>query len=329
MHLLFGLLLGALVIAALTAAPAPSPVAAQVAPDHDPAGEPVEWPYVLPFFGRQLAERGIRVPLPGGISVQYLYSRQDILINDLELALNDGDFFDAGFIEFGRSRSQAHIALARFDIWVLPFWNVYVLGGGPYTITDTEVITPEVDSQLKQPGGTVGVGTTLAYGIANFFVTADTNFAWNFMETLDGATMTWVVGLRGGYAVKFGKDRHWSFWAGAMHVAVNTDDEGSVRLGDVIESPADVAAEIERSIPGLSPADQVSAQMLADEISANLEDTVVRYRFNKELADPWTLVVGSQFQFDPHWAIRAEAGLFGRWSAMLGAQYRFGIGLPE
>jgi hypothetical protein len=52
----------------------------------------------------------------------------------------------------------------------------------------------------------------------------------------------------------------------------------------------------------------------------------VQYSLNKSLKDKWNFVLGSQFQINKHFMIRAEYGFLGsRTQFMTGLQYRFGL----
>ena len=58
---------------------------------------------------------------------------------------------------------------------------------------------------------------------------------------------------------------------------------------------------------------------LNDETSAT-----VQYSLQKNLKDKWNFVVGSQYQLNKHWMIRAEYGFLGsRTQFMTSLQYRF------
>jgi len=54
------------------------------------------------------------------------------------------------------------------------------------------------------------------------------------------------------------------------------------------------------------------------------ESATVQYSLDKTLKDKWNFVVGSQYQLNKHWMIRAEYGFLGsRVQFMTGLQYRF------
>ncbi|MBK7032582.1 MAG: hypothetical protein IPH49_04820 [Ignavibacteria bacterium] len=56
-----------------------------------------------------------------------------------------------------------------------------------------------------------------------------------------------------------------------------------------------------------------------------LQNATVQYDIDKALAVPTNFLVGLQWEINKEWLVRTEAGLFGRWSAMLNINYRFRI----
>jgi len=52
----------------------------------------------------------------------------------------------------------------------------------------------------------------------------------------------------------------------------------------------------------------------------------VQYSLNKSLKDKWNFNIGSKYQLNKHFMIRAEYGFLGsRQQFMTGLQYRFGL----
>jgi hypothetical protein len=59
----------------------------------------------------------------------------------------------------------------------------------------------------------------------------------------------------------------------------------------------------------------------------NDENTAsVQYELNKKPKDMWNFVIGSQYQINKHFMIRAEYGFLGSRTQFIGGlQYRFGL----
>ncbi|MDH4296834.1 MAG: hypothetical protein OEV74_11175 [Cyclobacteriaceae bacterium] len=64
----------------------------------------------------------------------------------------------------------------------------------------------------------------------------------------------------------------------------------------------------------------------ADAAGSTISTSTVQYSMDKRIKDAWNFIVGSQFQANQHWMIRAEAGFLGSRNQVLGGlQYRFGL----
>jgi long-subunit fatty acid transport protein len=58
----------------------------------------------------------------------------------------------------------------------------------------------------------------------------------------------------------------------------------------------------------------------------NDEQITVQYSLNKRPKDMWNFIVGSQYQLNKHWMLRAEYGFLGSRQQFIGGlQYRFGL----
>jgi long-subunit fatty acid transport protein len=96
---------------------------------------------------------------------------------------------------------------------------------------------------------------------------------------------------------------------------------------------------------GLSPAEQKNPVNIAKYDAANrvlttagtfldklegglstLGTSTIQYSLDKKLKDMWNFTLGTQYQFNRHWMIRAEYGFLGsRDQFIAGLQYRFGL----
>src|SRR3954469_15076227 len=53
-----------------------------------------EYPYLLPIWGKKVAQKGFKLPKSAGMSVQYLWQQSDIDINNLQVGFNNGPKYD-------------------------------------------------------------------------------------------------------------------------------------------------------------------------------------------------------------------------------------------
>lgn len=205
-----------------------------------------------------------------------------------------------------------------------------------------------------------GIGFTPTIGVAGGFLALDMNVAWTDVPQLSKPARTFVFGPRFGKTFRafHNKESNIALWVGGFRVALNSETNGAVNLSDVI-SEDDFGAKVDQGIQrvdnaqqqvdtwwnNLTPAEQSSpvnqakyetanaaleraGQFLssADQALNNIANSSVQYSMDKRPKDLWNFIIGSQYQVNKHWMIRAEVGMFGsRVQAMTGLQYRFGL----
>src|SRR4249920_285671 len=49
-----------------------------------------DYPYLLPIWGKKVAQKGFKLPKSAGLSVQYLGQKSDIDISNLSVGFNNG-----------------------------------------------------------------------------------------------------------------------------------------------------------------------------------------------------------------------------------------------
>src|SRR4051794_41512573 len=86
----------------------------------------VDYPYLLPIWGKKVAQKGFKLPKSAGMSVQYLWQQSDIVINNLQVGFNNGPKYDLDeIIRFDKAQTTTNGVNIRPDFWILPFLNVY------------------------------------------------------------------------------------------------------------------------------------------------------------------------------------------------------------
>jgi hypothetical protein len=291
-------------------------------------GQPYEYKYFFPILGDKAARRGIRFPLPFGLGINYAVIQQDINISDVAIAVNDSEYVDLSkIVKFERVRSNVIGLNARADLWVLPFLNIY--GLGLYGIdADTDVTLSEpfaFNAGASQTSYGGGFGVTGAYGIAGFFLTLDANWTWNKVENLDSPVKTFLLTPRVGKRFRIGPTVLVSAWVGAMRQQIESDTSGSMNLSDAIGEPPD---EFKEKVRGwyeeLGPVKQAAVEGIYNKLQER-GDTIVHYKLDKELSDPWNMLIGAEADFSERVQLRMEVGFIGRTQLILGASYRFGL----
>jgi len=134
--------------------------------------------------------------------------------------------------------------------------------------------------------------------------------------------------------------------SGSLNLAdVIPIDELQIKVDNGLIKVAEAQVNVDDWWGGLSSAEQKNPVNIAkyetanrvigttgevlNSIDGSLSDdnyATVQYELNKELKDKWNFIVGSQFQINKHFMIRAEVGFLGsRQQFMTGLQYRFGL----
>jgi hypothetical protein len=203
-----------------------------------------------------------------------------------------------------------------------------------------------------------GFGMTPTIGVGGGWMALDMNVVWTDVSALDKPVFTFVFGPRLGKSFKFKKERSLAVWAGGFRVKFSSATTGSLLLSEVLPVD-DLQPKVDAGLArvaegqtkvdgwwnGLTPPEQKNPVNIAkhetadralqkagdlfNSMDAALNDdqsASVQYSLNKSLKDMWNFVLGSQYQINKHFMIRAEYGFLGsRTQFMTGLQYRFGL----
>ncbi|MGQ7946079.1 hypothetical protein [Flavobacterium sp. WC2509] len=208
-------------------------------------------------------------------------------------------------------------------------------------------------------GTSFGLGMTPTIGIGGGWLALDMNVAWTDISALDKPAMSFVFGPRLGKTFKLNKpEKNFAVWAGAFRVHLKSGTNGSLALADVL--PLDGAqAKLDEAFTkvndrqvqvddwwnGLSSKDQAKPSNKAKYETANraletagnlltgidgalstAETSTVQYSLEKAPKDMWNFILGTQYQFNRHFMLRAECGFLGtRTQFLTSVQYRFGL----
>jgi hypothetical protein len=229
-------------------------------------------------------------------------------------------------------------------------------------LPDTANVWSEVTSfSSKADFGMTGMGfgMTPTLGVAGGFLAVDMNVIWTSVDALDKPVFSFVFGPRLGKTFRFKKpERNLAVWAGGFRVQISSETKGSLMLSEVLpvddlqtkvdgglDKVTDAQTNVDDWWNGLPPEEQknpvnkakyetanrvieTSANLLTtiDGALSNAETASVQYSLTKRPKDMWNFVLGSQFQINKHFMIRAEYGFLGtRQQLTTGLQYRFGL----
>jgi hypothetical protein len=204
---------------------------------------------------------------------------------------------------------------------------------------------------------TMGIGMTPTIGIGGGWLALDMNCAWSDVDALEKPVFTFVFGPRLGKSFKFKKpEQNIAFWVGGFRVKFSSDTKGSLNLSEVVDMD-ELQYKVDQGIQkvgekqiavddwwtNLTPIEQKNpvneakyntanraldtAGNILNSADAALNDgqsATVQYSLDKNLKDKWNFIVGSQYQLNKHWMLRAEYGFLGsRTQFLTSLQYRF------
>ena len=305
----------------------------------------VEYKYIFPFWGQGAYRKGFDIPYPAGIMANFMWLKQGILIDNLQLGFYNEDrdipLTPIDFIEFGDNINTSWTANTRIDLWLFPFLNVYGIFGYGNSRTEVTLTYPlQFTSVVDQGISTMGVGAMGAFGIGPVWVSIDGNMTWNKPELLEKPVRVSVLGIRVGHTFVFKnrRDRNIAVWAGAMRASMSTETRGEIAMRDALPSSVydrrdefvNNYWEWYNSLDPSKPLDQKKIEA-ADKVLTpivesveNVGDGTVRYGMDKQVKEMWNGIIGAQFQLNKHWMFRTEAGLIGDRKSILGSvNYRF------
>lgn len=289
---------------------------------------------IFPFLGRQAIERGFDLPKPLGLNIVGVVVDQGIDIEALGLSTGTDPVVPIEAVKFGDNRSTVLTTNLRADLWVLPFLNVYGMGGVARANTTVEITEPiAFTSSVDQNGQYLGVGLTGAFGFKRLFTAVDVNWAWTDLEKLEDPVRSRVLSMRLGRSLKVSPRNRLNLWVGTMNVKFATETSGSILLAEAIppetlDGIRDRLENVEDAdwYQDLSPAQKLAVQRLADALlSGDYSDIVVNYELDKAPATKWNLLLGANLDVGKRWSFRTEVGLIGRYSVLLNAVYRLDL----
>lgn len=226
----------------------------------DPGDEkppPVTSGRKLPFLGDLARSRGIELPLPLGAGVVYYHLSRDIAVSDVRIGRNGAAPSSASDFAQLATTSRVDNLNVKFDVWLLPFVNVYAIAGYIWNESETTIevtlppLTPDGPTRRRRvtvptslTGSVGGLGTTLAGGYKSFFAALDVNVARADLG-FDDAFKATVTSLRAGWHGQaaarplrvWANTTYWDTFATATGTVADPDDGGTLKF-EVDQGPA-------------------------------------------------------------------------------------------
>lgn len=315
----------------------------------------VDYSYVLPIMGDKARKAGVDLQKPTGVMLGYFMQNQDLELSNLEVGLCDGcgmaeidDFTDFEYIN-----TKNTVYTFRPDVWLFPFFNVYLQVSRFHSTTNAKLSIPFeliIPTQEKS-GHSAGFGGVLAYGWGPVWASGNFNMAWSKTAGLDKPTQSFINSMRVGTTV-FSKKRKRSasFWLGANYQNYLGSNSGSYDLTELLPDDNPRLEEIKEQLeywqqeisgkyeeycskPINKPKCQIMDQVI-DEFKDRIDDKIsgitppeliINYGYSVSPKEKWNMLAGVQANINRSWQARFEAGFWGRNSFMLNLNYRFGF----
>ncbi|WP_430817663.1 hypothetical protein [Carboxylicivirga sp. RSCT41] len=202
---------------------------------------------------------------------------------------------------------------------------------------------------------TFGFGMTPTVGVGGGFFALDMNWTWSDIPELDKPASIFVFGPRLGKSFHFGKpEQNLSVWVGGFRVKMGSSTKGSLEISELFPDWDDKIStgldkveegqqhvndwwnELPSGIPGVGQNNPVNkAKKAAADKAFDIAGTAldaasraesVQYSLEKRQANMWNFLIGSQYQLNKHFMVRAEFGILGTRQQFIGGlQYRFGL----
>jgi hypothetical protein len=205
---------------------------------------------------------------------------------------------------------------------------VYAILGYSWSETRVVLSSPVAfETVAKLEGTNYGIGTNLAAGIGQVWISGDFNMVWADLDKFEKPVKAVNTSFRVGHTfVDYEKPyRNVGIWAGVFGSFIDNRTVGAIDLREIIPAGT-IGNEIKGSdwYNALGPARKVVVDEILD--AGAESDLIINYDLAKRPANPWNMLIGFQYQFNKNWQLRTEAGIFGERSQFLASlNYRFRI----
>lgn len=296
---------------------------------------PYEWR--LPILGSQVRRKGFDIPYPNGIMINYVMANQDVTLENLAVGLSPDELTDVSSIaRFESISPHINVINLRYDFWLLPFLNLYALGGYVDSKSDIKLALPfaaEFTSNGKGPS--VGWGVAVAGGLGPLFVSSNYNMVWTYLPQLESPALAKVFDIRLGHTFQFRKypQSNLSIMLGAQYQKLSPESKGQVDLstltGMTPEKKEEALGQLDDWYYDLPESQQDRLSDFHGAMSgwlSNEEGTILHYSFNKKLYYPWSATAGLNYQINKRYILMVMYTFLGsRDQLVVSLNYRFGF----
>jgi len=241
-------------------------------------------------------ERGIELPRRFGFAMNFIYMERDIEVTDVTVKVGDRppeSISDRADFDVANRTS---LSMVRFDAWVLPFLDLYVMAGETRTDTSLAVsfeIAPPigdpipvvVEQNSRVNGPLYGGGATVVVGHGAFFAMLDANYARSDLELFDGTIDALLLSGRVGW-FRDTSVGQWRVWTGLMYL----DSSRSLTITTDLPVFGQATVEVEQR-----PADPTTLE-LGGSLSLNRRWEIL-VEMGSNFDDAFLTVVSGSYRF--------------------------------
>ena len=210
-------------------------------PEDDTTQAPGEerWSSFLPIWGEEAREKGHVLPLPFGVAGSFFYGNRDIDVDSIDIDIRNISLNLDSLVSAEVESEEKNWAM-RFDAWILPFLNIYLLAG--YTEQHSDVnfdlgrLNVPLTLKLDLDGTTFGGGTTLVGGYKQYYLALDANYTFTDMEgdligtsKFDQTVNAVLFSARLGWRTNIGRTKL-NLWLGGTYWGISQVIDGKVEL---------------------------------------------------------------------------------------------------
>jgi hypothetical protein len=267
------------------------------------------YPWQLPIMGSKLRKLGFDLPYPNGVMFNYARSIQDLTVWDLNVGFSPNNLVNVdGIARFESIQADVSAYTLRYDFWLLPFLNVYAIGGRVLPTTYVKLTLPiELNFTVLSEGWSAGYGLVAAGGFGPIVVSADFTQAWTWIGETSEANSSIVANARVGHMFRF-KHKPTSnvvVLVGAGYLGLNEQSGGDVNLLNLVGITTEDKQRASNQLDGwyndLPAYEQEIFGGVYNGLSSFLNDDeagTLYYEFKKKLYYPWSLSVGANYQIN-------------------------------
>ena len=290
----------------------------QLGEPHQEQGERIIYDRALPFLAQEVLDLGFELPNPYGFQVIGYWQEQDLILDNLFISVNDGPVEEIDFVDFGTPNVENITLQAKLDAWLFPFMNIYATVGafdgdgviplgievrdllgylGLGGVCNGGILEPEFCSRVltaealpEYSGENFTIGTNLAMGWGDWFVTLPISYAWSDVDIIRDTVTATNISPRIGF-----------LW--------DLQDRGTLALyagGTWLKADVDIAGTVAFDTSGI-------------DLPGMGDETVIDYVIRQKNKDRWNYLLGFNWEASKAWSIQAEAGFGGSRSNFIGS----------